>query len=236
MKVQHIFNDHLYVISNHVVACNSIFNSPLLCSRFLEKIDLYLSPLCKVLQYIIHENQFQLIVKISSRKDFEEYYRKKKGEELDDESIPFSTHIFSQAMANLQASAAIHFNRKFGRTGAIFARRFSKELITSKDNLDKWMLKMKKCRRLHRYGSNWGPGKQRKQKRGDRRLYGMKWERSGLFYYKNWEAKHAVLRNFVRIQNLDLQGQFKKIPPASIYTQYFTLKNKKFMKISSFPP
>lgn len=128
MRVQHIFNGHIYAITNHAIACNSIFDNKKLCTRFLSKVNFYLAPLYQILHYVLHDNQFQIIVKMASREEFEEYYMRKKGKQPMQNDIPLSTHIYSQEMANLLASTAIHNNRKFVRTGAIFTRRFTKDL------------------------------------------------------------------------------------------------------------
>lgn len=228
MKVQHIFNGHFYLITNHAVASNSIFDNKVLCERFLRKVEFYLSPLCEVLHYVMHENQFQLVVKMASREAFEAYYWKKNGLAMEGKEVPFSTHIFSQAMANLQSSTAIHYNRKFGRTGALFARRFAKVLIESEEKLDEWINRLNLMKRFHEYLGKWKRGIRRKKEKVE--SWKMKKERSAYYYYLRQGIKHSVLSTFVKVFELNLQGQFNILPPPSIYIDFLAIKTLKYVR------
>lgn len=67
MKVDHVFEEQLYVISSHAVACNPLFRNKEHCARFQKKVEKYLSPLCEVLEYCLLANPFQLIIRLRSR-------------------------------------------------------------------------------------------------------------------------------------------------------------------------
>jgi hypothetical protein len=229
MKVQHVFNGHIYLISNHAVACNSIFENSELCTRFLEKVDLYLSPLCEILHYVLHDNQFQLLVKIASKEAFIKYYRNKKGEKIKEKDIPFSTHLFSQAVANLLASTAIHYNRKYNRTGALFARRFTKTLMTNEEIMKSWVEGLHSMRRYHRYGKRWRSRKSKKRRYGC--VQANNRERNAQYFYSRRSLRHPILSSFKRVHKLDLQGQFKILPPPSIYTIFSCYKTVQYLKI-----
>lgn len=156
MRVKYVDLQNIYLISNHCVALNAMFDPSYYSRRFKNKVKDYLLPLCEILALTIHDNQFQLVVKLRARSDFETYYinkEKKKGREIS--KIPESTYIFSQAMANLQSSMAIHFNRREGRTGAVFARRFTKVLIKTGKELKRWLDRMLKFRKFHLYKRQW---------------------------------------------------------------------------------
>lgn len=210
MKVKYLFNDQIYIISNHAVAANPIFRNKEMCKRFLKKIDFYLSDLCTIYHYVFDDNQFQILLRLTSRTKFCEYYRRKKeNKTLSEKEIPHSTYIFSQAMANLQASLAIHFNRGQKRSGALFARRYHKRLINTQEKLGAIFQRMERLRKCHKYKGVWD-NKYLVEKRSEWR----KKVRDVIYwcacrYYRNLEKGHSLLRCFDRIQNIDLQGQFK---------------------------
>lgn len=159
MKVHYVEVDKTYLIANHAVAKNLIFRSPYFKNRIRSKVGQYLSAVCTIHKISIHDNQFQILVRLKSREEFINYYREQKDDEnLSVEEIPESTYIFSQIMANFQASIAIHFNRTTKRTGAVFARRFSKILVEGVSKFRYWMDRLKRKERLHYYNTPWYTG------------------------------------------------------------------------------
>jgi hypothetical protein len=223
MRAKHLFEEHIYVISNFVVAKNYLFLDKRSCRRFLEKIDLYLSPICKIYNYYINVDQFHLIVRLNDRQAFENYYRNKKSDsELASSEIPHESYIFSQAMANLQSSAAIHFNRNNGRKGAIFARRFQKHLVESKTELERWLKKFNCWNLTSVQGVLWRYKLKRKAKKSkvERRMDIL---RSGVSLYEDGSQIHQILRSFCICQVRLLQGQFDKITLISLKTQKPTI-------------
>lgn len=94
MNQVHLFNDHIYEIHSHAVARNPIFIDRLICRRFLDKVDKYLKPLCEILHYSFHNNQYSMIVKLKSRQAFLDYELAKKVG-IAEEEVGFTTHIFS---------------------------------------------------------------------------------------------------------------------------------------------
>lgn len=208
----------MYVISNFTVALNTIFLDGDLCNRFLKKIEKYLSPLCKVIHYCLDDNQFHLIVMMKNREAFCDFYRLKKGDEsLIDQEIPFCSYIFSQQMANLQSSTAIHFNRKFKRLGALFARRFSKILIESEVELTSWVRRLNKMKKSIQQSKKWETFNLTGSRKNWLKLEKWKKERCAYFYYNHKAIKHAILSCFILVDDIDLQGQFENLPPKNIY-------------------
>lgn len=156
MKVKYIEEGETYVIANHAVAKNAIFRLGYYKRRLERQIMSYLSPVCSILSVVIHEDQFQLVVKMYSRQEFRDFYINKRLQEKKEVGeIPESTYIFSQIMANLQSSIAIHFNRKEDRTGAVFARRFTKFKILGEEALKQWLTRIKEKVKFHKYSSRW---------------------------------------------------------------------------------
>lgn len=222
MQVDHLFDSHIYIITNHAVARNLLFRDKYLCRRFLEKLDKYLSSLCQIMHYCLDDNQFQIIVKLRDREAFIEYYIKKYGlAESEQDKIPASNYIFSQAMANLQSSTAIHFNRSFGRTGALFARRFQKVLVKSKEELDMWIDRLNEMKKFIKYYGEWG-FRQGGEQRNEARVFWMKRvrrciERTGYAFIKGILVSHAILSSFIQVDSIQFQGQFIKLPPGRLY-------------------
>jgi hemerythrin len=217
MRAYHLFENHIYIVSNHAVARNPIFTNKAYCIRFLEKIDLYLGSICKILHYSLDQNQFQLMIKLNDRKSFCDYYTaKKKGQGRDEANIPHSSYIFSQAMANLQSSTAIHFNRKEGRTGALFARRYYKHLVESKEELDNLVDTFQSFPKQVSYGVKWAAKEMVKNRARWIKRKKYKKERNAAVFYKFKKSRHPILSAFWRINAFDLQGQFITLPPRKI--------------------
>jgi hypothetical protein len=233
MRACHLFENAIYVISNHAVARNPIFTDKAYCVRFLQKANKYLSPICEIMQYSLDQNQFHFLVKLKSRAIFCSHYRKKnKNAELPVEKIPHETYIFSQAMANLQSSTAIHFNRKEKRTGALFARRYYKHLVESEGELQQWVERFREFYRHMRYSTKWVAREVVKDReRWVKKNRGMN-VRNGTFYYKNKILMHPILDTFKRIYNMKLQGQFDFLPPRQLRASFSLIS----FQIKPFPP
>ena len=156
MKTQHLFEDHIYLISNHSVAKNPMFSDPALQHYFIDKMEKYLSPICKIIANCLNDNEFQLLVKLKNREAFEQHYlSKNKDYDSDKFGIPESTYIFSQAMANLQVSFVKHFNWKFSRSGTLVAGRFQRDLVKTESDMLKWIEKLNAGIKRHRYADQW---------------------------------------------------------------------------------
>lgn len=140
-------------------------------------------------------------------------------------------------MANLLSGMAIHFNRKFYRTGALFARRFHRRLLKSKKELDLVVASMNDMDALHRYRKYWMVNVKKAKKvfktghSGKREWKGM-WERSARKFYKNRLKTHPLSGSFVRADEIELRGQFDTLPPMTIYIENVNLSAKISIKKS----
>lgn len=225
MKVDHVFEEQLYLISSHSVAKNPLFNNKSHCQRFLEKIEKYLSPLCDILDYCLLHNQFQLIVRLKSRDTFVEFYRDKtEDEDIPRNYIPFTTHIFSQAVSNLLSSTAIWYNRKYNRTGALFARRFTKTLIESEKALRDWIANFHDLVPHHKYAGMWALEKGMQKKiagalgiKGSGEISKLNYTVNGKGYSLSGAAFHPIINSMNKYKWVDLEGQFNYHVPKTIY-------------------
>ena len=143
MKCRHIFEKRIYLISNRAVAGNALFTSENDQAEFLGKVEQYLSPICDVLAYSLHDDQFQLLIETKSRKHFTSFFKlTHKGNTDEEFFLPLSTHIFSRQMSNLQVSVAKKFNFRNDRSGALFAARFERILLEEENGAPEWAKKL----------------------------------------------------------------------------------------------
>ena len=206
MKTDHLFDDHIYLISNHAVARNPIFCDEKVIAHFKKSMQKYLSPICNIINYCLQDNEFQLLVKLKSRAEFEQFYnehkRKKSTREMD---VPESTYIFSQEMSNMQVSLVKHVNKRFGRTGGLMAGRFRRQLVESADELQSISKMLSRGNKSHNYQSIW-------------KNHILK---CGIVDTGAW-IERAILNELGRISvfrsinAIDLAGHFEKLPPYSL--------------------
>lgn len=140
MNCRHVFEERIYLISNRATASNPLFLTKRDQLDFLEKVEQYLDPICKVLAHALHEDQFQLLIRTKNRRKFSSFFKAKhKGKANEKLFIPLSTHIFSRQMSNLQVSVAKKFNFRNKRSGALFAARFDRQLIENEQDMLRWI-------------------------------------------------------------------------------------------------
>lgn len=137
MKVNYVFEEQYYLISNKTVPRTPLFTKDKMNAYFLTKVDFYLSEVAEVCKYVLLDDEFHLLIKTKDRKTFIDFYRRKyKDYSTDDFFIKKSCYIFSQQMSNLQVSIVKYANHNFGRSGTMMDGRYRKVLITSKEELD----------------------------------------------------------------------------------------------------
>ena len=154
-KTTHLFEDNVYLISNHSVARNPMFSSIAMQKYFVEKMEKYLFPISEIISHSLLDNEFQILVRLRSREDFEEYFMSSHGDEIQQYEIPESTYIFSQAMANLQVSFVKHFNYTYERSGTLVAGRYERKLIETEMEMKNWIEKLNSGRKKHGFASQW---------------------------------------------------------------------------------
>lgn len=156
MKCRHIFENRIYLISNRAVAGNALFTSVKEQAEFLAKVEHYLSPICDVLAYSMHDDQFQLLIETKSRRNFTNFFKlTHKGKTNEEFFLPLSTHIFSRQMSNLQVSVAKKFNLRNERSGALFATRFERILVEDEIEAGEWAKKLNDKKRYFATAKRW---------------------------------------------------------------------------------
>lgn len=219
-KTTHLFENGIYHVGNHSVALNGMFVSSEMQKYFLDKIEHYLSPICKVLAYDLSDDSFQLVVRLRERAAFEQHFyskeRKKKAKEQGIDQVPDSTYLFSQAMANLQVSFVKHYNHRFDRSGALMASRFSRTLIENEADLQIWIEKLNNGKKSHQYAKRWI----HKMKTSDMVV------NSGWLYGAVEGVVERVHEIYLCADDLYLGGYFDNLPPKALSStkHYFTRK------------
>ena len=156
MNTKHLFEEHVYLISNHSVARNPMFSNTSMQHYFIKKMEYYLLSICDILAYSLNDNEFQILIRTKSREDIADHFCTKNKKKLSsDADIPESTYIFSQAMANLQVSFVKHFNWKYERSGTLMAGRFERKLIESVSEMKDLILKLNQGVKKHHYWGLW---------------------------------------------------------------------------------
>ncbi len=155
MKTIHLFEEHIYLISNHSVARNPMFSSPSMQNYFKLKMEKYLKPIAEIIAYSLIGNEFLMLVKLKKRDDFSAHYLSNPKNVIPEDEIPESTYIFSQAMANLQVSFVKHFNHLHKRSGTLVASRFGRKLVESKNEMNELIEKINKGEERSHYSGIW---------------------------------------------------------------------------------
>ncbi len=155
-KTKHLFEEQVYLISNHAVALNPMFDCKAMQDYFKNKMESYLSPICHILAYSLEDNEYQLLVKLKKREDFVQlFFEKNKDIFENDIEAPPSTYVFSQSMANMQVSFVKHYNYVNSRSGTLMAGRFSRKLVETQEEMQMWKDRLNKGVRKHNYSEKW---------------------------------------------------------------------------------
>lgn len=221
-NTKHLFENGVYLISNHSVARNPMFASRALQDYFIEKMEIHLGPICKVMGYSLNDNEFQFLVRINERHEIEEYFRKKKkgqGKEVQD--IPETTYIFSQAMSNLQVSFVKHFNWKYNRSGALVAGRFGRKLIEDQEEMEMWISRLNKGEKLHQYSTLWVNDLMKSKE-----VKTSKW-----IYESDFDKKNVNGNIFLDGLKPDLAGIFENHPKKHLFIKF---QQSQYLRIKDF--
>lgn len=204
MKTPYVQNDFCYVLNNFGVASNPIFLTKADCEDFQLRVEKHLSELCSVIAYSFNNYEYQVVVNIHDREIFESFYRTKHADRVIlKHEIPESTYILSQEMANLQSGYAKHFNYKYGRKGAVFARRFSKTLIESEAELRFYVDAANQFTPFEVYDWKWQFRRRKMEGLGYLELIK---ESSLAAYRKKFDT---IISSFIKVETFILQGRFK---------------------------
>jgi hypothetical protein len=206
METKHLFENNIYLISNHAVARNPIFGSSKIQDYFITKMENYLDPLAQVIGYSLKAHEFKILVKLKSREEFESHFLEKpKKKKKRFETIPESTYIFSQAMANLQVSLVKHFNFINERSGTLMASRFQRKLVESHEEMEGIIIALNGAKNHHSYKGKWI-----NDLMTDIKAITSAW------LYTEREMKKVNNGFFINGLNIDLVGTFNNLPPYSL--------------------
>ncbi len=224
MKTKHLFEDACYLISNKAVAKCFLFGDEKDCTRFKEKMDIYLSPLCEILSYGFAKDEFKLVVKLRSREEIEQHFKKNFTKFYrESKFIPETTYIFAQAMANLQSAYVKYFNYKYERDGGLMKGRYFRELIESELGLKE---RINAVHAIHEDGRRSRIWTFRRKEPGfSLEMIRDSVERSSISLYEDMSVSSG-LNCFKRFNNIDLRGQFENLPAKEITFSKTSQKHK----------
>ena len=219
MNTQHLFEEHVYLISNHSVARNPMFSNLSMQQYFIKKMEHYLLPISKILAYSLTDNEFQILVKTKSREDFADYFSTKNKKKITSNvDIPESTYIFSQSMANLQVSFVKHFNWKYERSGTLMAGRFERKLVETEKEMKDLIFKLNQGIRKHHYWGMWLND-----------LMNSNEAMTSEWLYEMREKALLVLeQGYLNGEIIDLASCFKNLPPYRLPNSKSYWTNKIF--------
>ncbi len=203
MKTIHLFEDHIYLISNYSVARNPMFSSLSMQDYFKMKMEKYLLPITEILAYSMIGNEFQILVKLKMRKTFCAHYNSYQNTTIPFAEIPETTYIFSQAMANLQISFVKHFNFVHKRSGTLVASRFGRKLIESENEMNGLVEKLNKGEERPHYSGIWI-----NEIMKERRAMTSVW-----LYGENLSRETKCAEGYLNARKADLGASFKILPP-----------------------
>jgi len=205
MKTKYVENDFCYLLSNFGNAKNPIFLKRRDVKNFEKRVKKHLSELCEILDFTFTNYEFQLLVSLKSREQFESFFLEKHDNQKSGEEIPDSTYILSQEMANLQSGYAKHFNYKYKRKGAVFARRFSKHLVINEEDLMNWKSRLDGFMDLVEVDWRW-----RYDYRNMVGIMGIRKIRINRRFEENGGSTDKILELNLDVESFILQGHFRK--------------------------
>lgn len=217
VKAQHLFENGVYLISNHTVAKNSMFDDENVQAFFHQRMEKHLSPVCNILAYCLSGDEFQLLVKLRSKEEISKHFLSKaRNRALMLTESPEETYVFSQAMANLQVSFVKYYNFVNKRSGTLMAGRFTRILIESGDELNEWINRLNDGVKRHNYSARWASEK----------VTSCKSMTSKWLYDSDDQCDSKTSSVFTKANNLNLVGYFSNLPPLRLESSisYYKLR------------
>ncbi|MEP7278592.1 MAG: hypothetical protein ABI813_08125 [Bacteroidota bacterium] len=116
-----------YHIYNHGNGNENIFREEENYRFFLEKYDLYISPVAETFSWCLMPNHFHLLIKIKDETTLlnPAFPKFKTLEKL------VAANDISRQFSNLFSSYAQAYNKKYKRMGSLFLKNFSRRIITT---------------------------------------------------------------------------------------------------------
>lgn len=152
--------DTTYHIFNHANGFENVFCEDENFRFFLEKYQLYITPIAETYAYCLMPNHFHLVVRIRKREVIEEIIRNRNSTSNNSSNNNFSIDNFSKVsnfgkvssstssnidnkeieiflskrFSNLFSSYTQSFNKVYNRMGSLFIKNFKREAILDKDH------------------------------------------------------------------------------------------------------
>lgn len=131
--MEYLKPDTTYHIFNHANGFENVFHEDDNFRYFLEKYQLYITPIAETYAYCLMPNHFHLVVRIRKRKVIETIIRNKNNTSnnfsIDNKEIE---KFLSKQFSNLFSSYTQSFNKVYKRMGSLFIKNFKRETILDK--------------------------------------------------------------------------------------------------------
>lgn len=137
--------DTSFHIFNHANGFDNVFNKEDNFRYFLEKYQLYISPIAETYAYCLMPNHFHLVVRIRKRRVIEELILNKNKEnfskvsnfrKVSDSEIEVSDSeiekYLSKQFSNLFSCYTQSYNKMYHRMGSLFIKNFKRDPIRNK--------------------------------------------------------------------------------------------------------
>lgn len=216
MRVKHVFEDQIYVISSFGVARNPLYKDNKDVELFKEYMESYLSEICHIYAYSHQENCFHYLIRIKERSKLETFFFRKQRDKKKNISHniydikaklpPESYLIVSQEVSNCLNAYAKRFNHKYNRKGGLFGDRYRKHLVETAEEMEEWLERLNNLDVRIEFSEDWKVKEGIILENEGGRLS------SGMLYEVLWDrALQSVFRNFVYCRIEDLRGYFKNL-------------------------
>ena len=131
--MEYLKPDTTYHIFNHANGFENVFHEDDNFRYFLEKYQLYITPIAETYAYCLMPNHFHLVVRIRKREVIETIIRNKNNTSnnfsIDNKEIE---KFLSKQFSNLFSSYTQSFNKVYKRMGSLFIKNFKRETILDK--------------------------------------------------------------------------------------------------------
>ena len=146
--MEYLKPDTTYHIFNHANGFENVFNEDENFRYFLERYQLYITPIAETYAYCLMPNHFHLVVRIRKREVIEEIIRNKNSTSNNNFSKVWNfgkvsssnssienkeiEKFLSKQFSNLFSSYTQSFNKVYKRMGSLFIKNFKREAILDK--------------------------------------------------------------------------------------------------------
>jgi REP element-mobilizing transposase RayT len=124
-----------YHVFNHANGRENLFPEQKNYTFFLDKLEMYILPVCKLFSYCLMPNHFHLVLEIRSE-EYLSLHLQKPGSKAELSGKELEVKI-SRSFGNLFSSYTQAFNKVYNRKGCLFIPSMKSELIRDDNNFCK---------------------------------------------------------------------------------------------------